>query len=222
MLQMTGRSMLAGSIVPLILFTLVGCFSLGRDSPALEQYVLGGDRTAAPASSPADVTGLTVGLRRLDLEPYLATPAIVVRRGDRQVTMSDFHRWGEDPRDGINRAVARHLAARPSVRAVDVAPWPVRSSHDYLVKVHVSRFEGVTPEELTATHGEAHVLATWEIIRPTSGEVLFRGTTDYRVGGWTVGDYAHLVALLDRGLDELAADLVLSLDRSAPSVGAGR
>jgi len=222
MLEITGRSMVAGSIVPLMLFMLVGCFSLGRASPPLEQYVLGGDRTTAAASSSPDVTGLTIGLRRLDLAPYLATPAIVVRRGAREIMTSDFHRWGEDPRDGINRAVARHLAARSSVRAVDVAPWPVRSAHDYLVKVHVSRFEGVSAEESTATDGEAHVLASWEIIRPSSGEVLARGATDYRVGGWVVDDYAHLVALLDTGLDELTADLVLSLERLGPSVGPGR
>jgi uncharacterized lipoprotein YmbA len=216
MLERTGRAAVTGSVVPLMLVMLVGCFSLGRDSPPLEQYVLGGDRTTAAAVSSPNATGLTLGLRRLDLAPYLATPAIVVRRGAREIMTSDFHRWGEDPRDGINRAVARHLAARTSVRAVDVAPWPVRSSHDYLVRIHVSRFEGVTPDDPTATNGEAHVLATWEIIRSSSGEVLFRGATDYRVGGWTVGDYAHLVALLDRGLDQLTGDLISSLERLGP------
>ena len=216
MQELTGRSIVAGSIIPLVLFTLVGCFSLGRDSPPLEQYVLGGDRTTAAASSSVAATGLTIGLRRLDLEPYLATPAIVVRRGARQITTSDFHRWGEDPRDGINRAVARHLAARSSVRAVDVAPWPVRSPHDYLVKIHIARFEGVASEESAATEGEAHVLATWEIIHPSSGEVIARGATDYRVGGWVVGNYAHLVALLDGGLDELTADLASSMGRLGP------
>lgn len=218
MIEINRRSIATGSTIPLVLFLLVGCFSLGRDSPPLEQYVLGGDRTTAEARSSVQVDGLTIGLRRLDLEPYLATPAIVVRRGPRQIMTSDFHRWGEDPRDGINRAVARHLAARSSVRAVDVAPWAVRSSHDYLVKIHVSRFEGVSPEEATATDGEAHVLATWEIIRPASGEVLARGGTDYRVGSWTVGNYAHLVDLLDRGLDELTADLVSRLERFPPDV----
>ena len=69
-----------------------------------------------------------------------------------------------------------------------------------------------TPEEPTATEGEAYLAATWEIIRPDDGVVLARGTTDYRAGGWTIGDYGGLVTLLDAGLRELADDLIAGLE----------
>jgi hypothetical protein len=55
------------------------------------------------------------------------------------------------------------------------------------------------------------VTASWEIIRQQDGTVLDRGTTEFREGGWRVGDYAALVALMDRGLVVLARDLTAAL-----------
>jgi uncharacterized lipoprotein YmbA len=200
-----------------VVLTTGACVSLGRDTPPLEQYVLGGTRTAADGTVSADRAGLTVGLRRLDLTPYLASSAIVVRRGAHQVIVSEYHRWGEDPVAGINRAFAGYPGAAPPVRAVDVAPWPVRSQHDFVVQLHVSRFEGVAPEDPLAVLGEAHLLAHWELLRPQDGVVLARGVTDYRAGDWRVGDYAALITLLDAGLNRMAGDLVACMTRVGPA-----
>jgi uncharacterized protein len=200
-----------------VLVTLPGCMSLGRDSPALELYVIGGGESPEVAAPTPGLAAVSIGLRRLDLAPYLATPAIAVRRGEREILTSDFHRWAEDPASGISRAVARHLAAAGSFQAVDVAPWPVRSRYDYLVQLHVVRLEGVVPAAAsraaagTDGTGGVHVLATWEIIRQRDEAVLARGTTEFREGGWRVGDYAALVALMDRGLVLVARDLVAAI-----------
>lgn len=190
---------------------LAGC-SLSRGAPAEQQYVLGGGRPQEQAA-PRDPQGPAVGVRRLQLAAYLASPSVVVRRGVRaqELSLSEFHRWGEPLGEGVNRAVAGYLTAAGPFRVVDVAPWPPRATHDYLVEVHVLRFEGVEPADTAAAEGEAHVLATWAIVRPRDGEVLARGTTDYRKGGWPVGDYGALVTLLDAGVQALTADLVRSL-----------
>jgi uncharacterized lipoprotein YmbA len=201
-------------IVPAMLATSA-CFSLSRDTPPLEQYVLGSTPTSAAGALSPDPAGVTIGLRRLDLTPYLASPSIIVRRGAHQMIISEYHRWGEDPVAGINRAFAAHLAATIPVRAVDVAPWPVRSRHDFVVQLHVARFEGVAPEDPLAVEGEAHLLASWEMHRPQDGLVLARGGTDYRAGGWRVGDYAALVTLLDGGLNHMASDIVACMARLA-------
>jgi uncharacterized lipoprotein YmbA len=156
-----------------------------------------------------------VGLRRLDLAPYLASPAIVVRRGAHQVRVSEYHRWGEDPVAGINRALAGYLAATRPVHAVDVAPWPIRSQHDFLLQLRVMRFEGVSHDP-PAQFGEAQLLASWELRRPADNAVLARGDTDYRADAWRVGDYAGLVALLDRGLDQMAGEIAACMLRVRP------
>lgn len=198
------------------LVTVAGCFTLARPTPPLEEYVLGAGPRPGAAAPTRDAGGVTIGLRRLDLAPYLSTNAIVVRRGSRIVT-SGFHRWGEEPAAGIMRAVAVSLSAAPAVLAVDVAPWQVQAPHDYLVQLHVSQLEGVAAEDSTAREGEAHVMASWEIIRSQDGALVARGETDRRETGWRVGDYRGLVARIDKGLTGLATDLAACLDRLGPA-----
>ena len=201
------------------LFTVTGCFTLARPTPPLEEYVLGEGPRAVAAAPARDAGGVTIGLRRLDLAPYLATMAIVVRRGSRIVT-SGFRRWGEEPSAGIMRAVAVSLGTAPTILAVDVAPWPVQAQHDYLVQLHVSHLEGVAAEDSTATEGEVHVMASWEIIRSPDGTLVARGETDRRESGWKVGDYRGLVTRVDKGLTGLASDLAACLVRLASATPA--
>jgi uncharacterized protein len=208
-------------LIALVVGALPGCFSLGRDAPPMELYVIGGAGSPEVVATMPGLAGVTIGVRRLHLAPYLATPAIAVRRGDHEILTSEYHRWGEDLAEGINRAVARHLGGGAQFRTVDVAPWPVRSRYDYLIQLHISRFEGVVPVEGSppaavpgetgGPRGGVHVTASWEIIRQQDGTVLDRGTTEFREGGWRVGDYAALVALMDRGLVVLARDLTAAL-----------
>ncbi|QJR35374.1 PqiC family protein [Gemmatimonas groenlandica] len=190
------------------LLPLSACFKLSRQSPRLQQFVLSG----APPTSTAEVrAGRTLALRRIDLAAYLAVPAIIIRRGANEVVVSEFHRWGEDLSEGINRVVAANLAGAPSVRAVHVAPWQIGARHDFLVQLHVSRFEGIA--DSAATQGRIHLLASWDIISPGNGALLMRGTTDERGGSWRVGDYAGLVTELDAALSRMARDIAACVAR---------
>lgn len=198
--------------VPFVLIGLTGCFKLGRNPPIERQYVLGGAPRVDAATSSRRLAETSVGIRRLQLAPYLATPFILVRRGPHRITFSEFHRWAEDLDAGISRAMASYLPASTPMRVVAVAPWPLGEKFDYLIQLRVQQFEGLAPEEPAAGPGEVRVLASWEIIRPQDGVVLARGTTDYRQPGWRVDDYAGLVKLLDAGLGTLSADLVASLE----------
>ncbi len=220
MTRMTGptaRTMRLAGVGAVI--TVAGCFSLARPTPPLQEFVLGGAPAAAVAAPAANSGGFSVGLRRLDLAPYLATTAIVVRRGS-LIRTSGFHRWGEEPSAGIMRAVAASLRAEPTVFAVDIAPWQVRATHDYLIQLHISQFEGVTTDDSAATEGEARVLAAWEILRAHDGTLVARGESDRREAGWKVGDYLGLVTRLDKGLAGLASDLTSCLARLGPATPA--
>lgn len=189
---------------------LSGCFSLSRKSPPVERFVLGGIRATPTSTLPNDSLGLSIGMRRLELSPYLSTLAIVVRRAGNEIVTSGFHRWAESPSAGLNRAVSGYLAMAPGIRSVDVAPWPVRTKQDYIVQLHVERMEGVAS---SAREGEAQLLARWEIIHPDDGALLARGRTDYRAAGWAVGDYGDLVTRIDQGLLALTQELVTCLAR---------
>jgi uncharacterized lipoprotein YmbA len=193
----------------LALVALTGCFSLSREPPLEQYYVLGGSAPEESQPLAERLAGLAVGLRQLQLADYLDTPLIVVRQGPQEIRFAEFHRWGEGLGVGVNRAVAGYLASRAPLRGVDVVPWPPRTPHDYLIQLYVLRFEGLVPE------GEAYLLADWKIIDPQNGAVLDRGTTDYRARGWTVGAYDELAALLDAGVRQLSDDLVASLETLA-------
>lgn len=205
-----------------VLLVLSGCFKLSRDTPRVQFFVLSG---AAPSSVAADTAAgtrtvspstpngarLAVGLRRIDLASYLAVPAIVMRRGANEIVVTQFHRWGEDLGEGINRVVATHLASAPPIGSVDVAPWAARTRHDFVVQLHVSRFEGVA--DSAATSGRSHLVAGWDIIRPLDGRVLVRGSTEALEGPWRVSDYRALVTALDAALVGVARDIRNCLSR---------
>ena len=205
---------------------LPGCFRLARTSPPVERYVLGGasieqanaTRGASAIGGPtgAEPRELSIGLRRLDLAPYLATLAIVVRRADNEIVTTGFQRWAEGPTTGVNRAVSGYIAAATGIRTVDVAPWPIRAEHDFLLQIHVTRLEGVVPSGVGARTGETHLLAHWAIIRPADGALLARGLTDHRTRDWNVDDYGALVKQLDRGLIRLSQEIVACLQRLGP------
>ncbi len=197
--------------LPVAALLLGGCFKLSRESPPLRQYVLSAAAAGARATSPTERATLTVGLRRVDLASYLSVQYIIVRRGTSELLTSEFHRWGEVVGEGINRVVAANLAGSPLIRAVDIAPWQPTSRHDFLVQLHVTRFEGVA--DSAATAGRVHVTADWDIIRPRDGRWLMRGTTDDRLESWRVGDYASLVQGLDLALIRVARDISACLAR---------
>lgn len=203
------------TLLPFVLLALPGCFSLSHGAPSQRHYVLGAD---APAEREALVEQTAVdtdviGLRPPRLADYLASPFIVVRRGTHRIGFSEFERWGEELARGMSRTLAGHMAVRSPAHRVESAPWPPGIRPDYLVQLHVLRFEGVAPDDTPATTGEAHLLATWEILDPGDEAILASGTTELRSPGWTVGDFDGLVGLLDAALDSLAEDLVLGLER---------
>lgn len=205
------------------LFLMAGCFSLSREAPAQKHYVLGSE-IHAESGVPSDVTGTVVGLRTPRIAEYLATPFLVVRQGSNEIEFSQFDRWGEGLTRGVNRVVARRMIElAPAVR-VELAPWSTEVRPDFVIQLHLLRFEGVVPQGAGASRGEAHLLANWEILRRDDGVQVARGTTEVREPGWTVGDFDDLVRLLDAALGSLASDLVTALEavpteRTRPSGG---
>jgi uncharacterized lipoprotein YmbA len=185
----------------LLVVSQTACFGLARNAPPLRQYTLTGPTGGGPDTR----SGLAVGVRRLDLASYLAVPFIVVRRGEHEITTTEFQRWGERLDEAINRVVAAHLAAWPAVRTVEVAPWSARVRHDVVVQLHVSRFEGVALPG--AGGGHVAMQIGWDLIRPLDGRVLVRGTSEERSTRWRVGDYAQLVQGLDSSLLRVAGDI---------------
>jgi uncharacterized lipoprotein YmbA len=191
------------------LLALGGCFSLSREPTPARHYVLGG--VSDDASAVVAPARTTIGLRPPRLAEYLASPFIVVRQGVHRIGFSEFDRWGEDLGHGISRAIVRRMATRAPSFRVETTPWVTTAMPEYIIQMALLRFEGVAPDDPLASHGDAHLLATWEISRRQGGALLAGGTTEVRQPDWAIGDYDALVRLLDEALDTLAAELVLGM-----------
>ncbi len=203
---------------------LAGCMSLARTEPAQQHYVLGAGASLPDATPPDVVFDLAIGIRRLKLASYLASPFMVVRRGANQVEFAEFNRWGEPLEAGINRMVAAALV-EGGFREVAVAPWPAQARFGYVIQLDVVRFEGLAlgqpdqPDLPDPVEGGVLLLATWEVFRQADGQSMTSGITDYQRSGWRVGDYAGLVTLLDEGLRVMAADLAAAMAGLPPILG---
>lgn len=205
--------------------SMTGCVRLLEPRTSDATYYLLGERAApsqaaSSGASSADTAGLRVGLRTPRLASYLDATRIVTRRGAHQVQFSEFHRWGEELDRGIGRTVATRLAAQPEVQTVEVVPWSPGASFDYVVELHVLRFEGVGPppdpeadEDAPPPNGHAQVVVEWTVLRPGTDAVLARQTTRHRAATWPVGNYPALVARLGAGLDTLVKALAAQLSR---------
>lgn len=204
----------------LIALLAAGCLNLGPTENPYRYYLLGaeagggteGTRAEGTVAPSAGEAGRSLGLRPLRVASYLERLTIAVRQDPHEIRFAEFERWGEDLDRGVSRALAVYLAAQPAVASVDVVPWPRWATHDYTLGIQVLRFEGVVPGRAGAAEGQAHLLATWELIGPGEREVLARGTTEYLEDGWTVGDYGELAAMLDAGIQVLAAEIAARLD----------
>jgi uncharacterized lipoprotein YmbA len=199
--------------VALVALSVSGCVRLlePRTSDAT-YYLLSPPQDEV--SLPSDTTGLAVGLRAPRMASYLAATRLVTRRGPHQIRFSEFHRWAEDLDQGISRTLAQTLAAQDSIRSVEVVPWPKGTTFDYIVQLHVLRFEGVGPrpdpetdEDSPPPEGHSLMVVEWKILDAKDDTVLERGLTRHRTDGWSVGNYETLASRLGTGLATLADDI---------------
>lgn len=190
---------------------LAGCFSLGRDEPVRQHFVLGGRDIPDAVASDARLAGIRIGIRQLKMAEYLDRPLMVVRLGSNEIYYSEFNRWGGSLSSGVKRAVVGYMTTIAPFGGVDIAPWDLREKHDYLIQIHLLRMEGVVPENNAGLYGEAQLHALWEVISPEEGTVLVRGETDFAADGWQIDDYGGLADRLDSGLWQLSRDLVSAI-----------
>ena len=122
-----------------------GCNLIPSPTPdSTRYYVLAGPALGAAGVQP--VTGvLRLGLRNVEVAPYLKKGSLVVRTGENEVRFPDEARWGDPLEREILSSLRGQLLAAPAVGRVFVQPFPFDEPRDYDVSVRVIRCEGVDP-----------------------------------------------------------------------------
>ena len=206
---LTAQGAIGGGLAAGVLF-VAGCNLIPPPTPdPTRYYVLTGPAMGAPGSQP--VTGaLRLGLRNVELAPYLKKGSLVVRTGENEVRFPAEARWGDPLEMEILGSLRGQLLAAPTVGRVFVQPFPFDEPRDYDVSVRVIRCEGVDP----AGGGEAKVrfAATVEITTSgVAGEIVARQRFVAPEVAWDGKDYGRLAAELSNAVAALSREVVAAL-----------
>jgi uncharacterized lipoprotein YmbA len=148
-----------------------------------------------------------VGVRAVDIAPYLNTKSFCVRSHDNEITFLDSTRWGEPLDLGIARVLAENLQAQGNVKRVSTQPFRADEQRDFEILLRVTACEGTID-------GGVRFSAQWRILAPlsTSGTVA---EGNYSAAGlrWDGHDHGQLAAKLSEALDALSRDIAAALPK---------
>lgn len=198
---------------------LAGCNLLPKPQPdPTRHFVLSGP--SAEATNEAMAQGrLVVGLRTVQVAPYLDTKSMIVRRGENEILYRDYARWAEPLDTAINRMLVGRLYASGRVARVFPQPYPFDVERDVDVAVTVLRCEGRLRKDGTAV---ADLLCAVEIVRVGDregggAEVLHREAFVAPEVAWVEGDYAGLAAALGEQVARLAERIAQMMPDATPA-----
>lgn len=189
------------------LLGLAGCSVVPEPQADMTRYYVLAGSPAATMATPAE-NGITLGLKKITLPPYLEKGSIVIRRGDNELTYNDYARWAEPLEDGVARLVRNHLLASPRVSRVFSEGFPFDQERDFDVAITINRCEGVRQGGLTA----ARFAAVVEITAPSAdGNLVARRTFGPVEVSWDGRDYGALVQALSNAVGSLGDEILASL-----------
>jgi uncharacterized protein len=172
-------------------------------------YVLAGAGAPQPPSTITSPAGkLRVGLRTVELSAYLRTRSMIVRRGSNELSVDEYHRWGEPLADAITRSLRAGLLSSPSVGSAAVEPFPLDTDLDYTICVTVTRCEGVSAGG--RTYAAFAALIEVNTGGPSPHLVIRKAFTAPEVP-WDGDDYGKLAAALGEDVNRLGGEIVASL-----------
>jgi uncharacterized lipoprotein YmbA len=171
-------------------------------------YVLTGQPVTEELAPKAE-GALVLGVKRIEIAPYLNGKDMVVREASNEIAYNSFSRWAEPLTTSIGRAVSGRLASSPKVTRVYAQPFPFEAARDYDVSIRVVSCEGAR----TAGGGlVASFSAQVEVTEAkTDGEVVLRKLFTAPETKWDGKDFGALAAALSDAVAALGAEVVAAL-----------
>lgn len=169
-------------------------------------YVLNG-----PSLTDTGAAGgkLRLGLRPLELAPYLRKGAIVVRLGGNELLYKDDARWGEPLEAGISRTLRAQLLTQPNVARVFTPPYPADQDRDYDIAVNVLHCEGATDSAGKSSVKFSAMIEITSVKNP--GLVVARRIFNAPDAAWDGRNYSALAESLSTAIAALSTETVSAL-----------
>lgn len=146
----------------------VACLGCGGAVPPTNYYVL--DLPAPiPAAARLEHTAVLMPLR---VGGVIRQGRIVYRESPVEVGYYEYHRWGEDPRESVSRALREQVLALGTFARLD--HFDGRTAADYVLRGELLRLEEVD-------HGgavRAAVKISLELVESATARVVWAGTAE--------------------------------------------
>jgi uncharacterized lipoprotein YmbA len=196
----------AGLLLGVAVIGLAGCQIIPEAAPDPTRfYVLTGP--SLQQATRAQLGPLSLGLKAVNLAPYLRGRSMLVRAGEHEITYNDYARWAEPLDQGISRILQGRLLVAPAVGRVYAHPFPFDQTRDFDVAVTVVRCEGVREGGSIV----ARFAALIEVTRVSDGSIVKRQVFAAPDVPWNGQDYAALAAALSTSVERLASEVIASL-----------
>lgn len=198
-----------------LLVSVAGCNLIPPPAPDPTRYYVLTSPAPEPAITRVAQGSLRIGLRSVELAPYLRKGVLVVRHGENELVFDDFARWGEPLEAGIGRALRAQLQADPRVGRVFTSPFPLDESRDYDVSVAVTHCEGVRTARGASVSFSAEVQIVRHVENGESVVVARRVFTAPEVA-WDGRHHAALVRSLSDAVTALSREMVDAMPAVSP------
>jgi uncharacterized lipoprotein YmbA len=180
----------------IVIIFLAGC----AGSEITRFYLLTPIPVAETASQAAGIQQpMTLGIRSVELPPYLDRPQIVTRTGPHEINLAELNHWAEPLQDNATRVLVENLAALiPSDWMVSY-PWTGQIPVDYQVAVKVIRFD------LTAAE-DSVLIARWRILGKDGNDIISERKSIYRIRP-DGSDYPAIVSAMNQTLADFSREI---------------
>jgi len=134
----------------IIFIFLGGCLGKGTQKPT-EYYLLQPLNSSMEEQGVAAGEGIVLGVGPVRARDYLNRPQIVTRTSTNEITIHDFHYWGEPLSTNLTAILAQNLSVFLSTDRIFIFPYRSKQQLpiDYQVVVDVIRFDGELGVEAT-------------------------------------------------------------------------
>ncbi|EIQ01867.1 hypothetical protein OpiT1DRAFT_00443 [Opitutaceae bacterium TAV1] len=189
-------------------FAVAGCSIVPKAPPDPTRYYV----LAVPEQLPASLSGkpgaLTVGLKHVQIAPYLDNREIVLRIGPNETVYQPYARWAEPLGASIQQQVALRFLRSGKISRLFPEPFPFDTPRAVDVSIHVTRCEGLRKPDGKMVASFAAVIETSD---PATGALLSRQGFTAPETPWDGRDQAALVQALSESVAKVADALLATL-----------
>ncbi|MBV9770954.1 MAG: membrane integrity-associated transporter subunit PqiC [Bryobacterales bacterium] len=208
---MRRRNQTVGIVLPLMLLSLAGCAGKVQYP---SYYVL--DVPVPPSSKVEKPVFASIAVREFRAPSFLKEGPIVYRPTPEQIDFYDYHRWAEDPRRVVTRAMVQEIRARGLAESVEL--FDGRGTPECLITGTVDHLEEVDK----GANVSIEVGLSARMINVRTGELLWQDTTT-KTATLDKRSVAGVVSEMSQELGSAVNSLVSSIEdhRSTVSLSLG-